>query len=74
MVDGQRDRNLHEVDGTSLDLSLVDGTTGQPMRPMVIMDAETRCVLGYAFVPYPPTAEELDAALDRYERRMDRAG
>jgi len=41
---------------------------------MVIMDTETRCVLGYEFVPYPPTAEELDAALDRYERRTGRAG
>jgi hypothetical protein len=74
MVDGQRDQNLHEVDATSLDLSLVDETTSRPMRPMIIMDAEMRCVLGCEFVPDSPTEEDLDAALDRYEQRMGRAG
>lgn len=69
MVDAPRDRNCYGVDGTSVDLSFVDESTGQPMRPMIIMDIEMRQLLGYEFVPDPPTEEDLDAALDRYERR-----
>jgi hypothetical protein len=73
MVDGQRDGSRYDVDSTNLDLSLIDELTGQPMRPMIIMDTEMRHLLGYEFVPDPPTEEDLDAALDRYERRTGRA-
>ncbi len=74
MVDGPRDRNRYEVDGTNVDLPFVDESSEEPVRLMIIMDTEMQHLLGYEFVPDPPTEEDLDAALDRYKRRMGRSG